>query len=82
MPAETNVIIYGKPDCGLCDKAKAIARRVQADIPFSLQEVDITEDPRLFEKYRYTIPVIAIDGRDVFVAKVSELRLRKVLSDR
>jgi len=82
MPAKPNVTIFSKPGCCLCDKAKEIALRVQADIPFSLREIDITQDQTLFEKYRDTIPVIAIDGRDVFVSKVSELRLRKTLSDR
>lgn len=77
--AKLNVVIYSKPGCCLCDKAKAILLKVQAEIPFAMQEIDISQNQVLFEKYKYLIPVVAIDGQDIFVSKVSEFRLRKVL---
>jgi glutaredoxin len=76
------VVIFSKSGCGLCEKAKGIALRVKEDIPFSFREIDITTDPELFARYRYVIPVLAIDGKDVFVSKISELRLRKALARR
>ena len=74
-----NVVIYSKPECCLCDKAKAILLKVQAEIPFTLQVIDISQDQALFEKYQYVIPVVAINGQDLFVSKISEFRLRKGL---
>jgi glutaredoxin len=82
MMKKPTVSIFTKAECGLCEKAKALVLKVQADFPFLLQEIDITRDPALFQKYRYVIPVVAIDGRDVLVSKISEFRLRKALSNR
>lgn len=81
MTTKPNVVIYSKPECCLCDKAKAILFKVQAEIPFILEEVDISKDQALFEKYQYVIPVVAINGRDLFVSKISEFRLCKALRD-
>ncbi|HVJ49650.1 glutaredoxin family protein [Desulfitobacterium sp.] len=74
-----NVVIYSKPGCCLCDKAKAILLKVQEKIPFTLQVIDISQNQALFEKYQYVIPVVAINGQDLFVSKISEFRFRKTL---
>jgi len=74
-----NVVIYSKSGCCLCVKAKAILLRVQTEIPFTLQEIDISQNQTLFEKYQYVIPVVAINGQDLFISKISEFRVRKAL---
>ncbi len=79
MTAKPNVVIYSKPGCCLCDKAKVILIKLQVEIPFTLQEIDISQNQALFEKYQYEIPVVAINGHDLFVSKISEFRLRKAL---
>ncbi len=82
MRQPPQVTIFSKAGCSLCDKAKELLLKVKAEIPFQLQEVDITRNRDLFEKYRYVIPVVAIDGNDVMVSKVSELRFRRALAER
>lgn len=79
MATKPNVVIYSKPGCCLCDKAKVILLKVQEKIPFTLQVIDISQNQALFEKYRYVIPVVAINGQDLFVSKISEFRVRKAL---
>lgn len=79
LTAKQDVIIYSKPGCCLCDKAKSILLKVQAKIPFTLQEIDISKNQALMEKYQYVIPVVAINGHDVLVSKISEFRFRKAL---
>ena len=81
MTRKPNVVIYSKPECCLCDKAKAMLLKVQAEIPFILEEIDISENQVLFEKYQYVIPVVAINGRDLFVSKISDFRFRKALME-
>ena len=54
--------LYSKAECSLCDKAKAALDAVRAERAFELSVVDIAADPQLFEKYRYDIPVLLIDG--------------------
>ncbi len=73
------VTIYSKKDCHLCDIAKETLLKIQQELPFSLNEIDIGKDKTAFEKYKYLIPVIEIDGEKVFNYKVDENELKKIL---
>jgi len=66
------VEIYSKADCSLCETAKAVLARVRTRVPFELVEVDITTDPALFERYRYDIPVVFVDGQKAFKHRLEE----------
>jgi glutaredoxin len=70
------VQIYGKADCGLCDEAKAVLHRVRSEIPFELEEIDVETDEALRARYGLEIPVVMIDGRKAFKARVDEATLR------
>ncbi len=76
---KVQIKVYSKEDCCLCDDVKNVLKKVQKDIPFETIEVDITKDPRLFEKYRDQIPVVFINGQKAFKYKVSEDGLKKKL---
>lgn len=54
-------ILYGKPDCHLCDEAAAILDSLAGE-GLRWRKVDIEGDPTLFARYRYAIPVIEIEG--------------------
>jgi glutaredoxin len=71
----TRVTLYGKPGCHLCEEAKQVVDAVRAEHPFELEEVDITRDPELENRYRERIPVVAIDGHEALelVVERSEL---------
>ena len=73
------VTLYGRPGCHLCDDARAALRQIQAARPFVLQEVDIETDDRLFKRYLERIPVIALDGEELFDLFVDEEALRRKL---
>ena len=49
---------------------------VRAEVPFELEEVDITGDPELERRYREWLPVVEIDGERAFVYRVDERELR------
>jgi glutaredoxin len=74
-----NITIYSKKNCHLCDIAKEALIKTQKEFPFSLIEVDIEKDRELFEKYKYLIPVIEIDGEKTFTYKVNEAELKAIL---
>lgn len=76
MPRMT---LYSGPGCCLCDQAKALIDKVAQEVPFTLEVVDIHSDPALFARYRYAIPVIAVDGQVVMAGKVTEFWIRKAL---
>ncbi|MEI7624932.1 MAG: glutaredoxin family protein [Actinomycetota bacterium] len=75
----TDVILYTKPGCHLCDDARVVLDRVRVDLPFGLLEVDINSDEELFSAYFDRIPVLRIDGEDIFELFVAESDLRNHL---
>jgi glutaredoxin len=72
----TVITLYSKPDCHLCDSARAALERVRAHHPFELNELDITRDEQLHRAYFERIPVVAVDGEELFDYFVDELALR------
>jgi glutaredoxin len=73
------VTLFGRPDCHLCAEARAALERVRAAHPFALEEVDIEADDELFKRYLERIPVIALDGEELFDFFVDERSLRERL---
>jgi glutaredoxin len=73
------VTLYGRPGCHLCDEARAALARVRATHPFRLDEVDIEADDALMKRYLERIPVIALDGEELFDFFVDEQALRQKL---
>jgi glutaredoxin len=62
----SRVVLYGKPGCCLCDEARAAVAEVRARHPFELEEVDVSIDPELHRAYGERIPVLALDGDELF----------------
>ena len=62
----TQVTLYGKPGCCLCDEAKDAIKSARLDRDFELHEVDISLDPALHREYGERIPVVEIDGEEAF----------------
>lgn len=58
------ITLYAKAGCHLCDEAREYLEDAAADHDFALEEIDIRRDPDLFERYRYRIPVITVDGEE------------------
>jgi glutaredoxin len=74
------VTLYSRPGCHLCEEAKATLRRLQAQrAPFTLDEINIEADDALHARYLERIPVIALDGTEMFDFFVDEPALRAAL---
>ena len=73
------VTLYGRRGCHLCDDARAILQRIRATQPFALEEIDIESDDALLRRYVERIPVIALDGEELFDFFVDEEALRRKL---
>lgn len=56
------VILYSKPECQLCEEVKADLLSIQPAFGFVLFERNIEEDPELFGRFRYLIPVVDIEN--------------------
>jgi glutaredoxin len=78
--AAPTVTLYGRPGCHLCDDARAALERIRATAPFRLQEVDITADDELHRRYLERIPVVCLEGEELFEYYVDEQTLRRRLA--
>jgi glutaredoxin len=62
MPSP-RVTLYARPDCHLCDEARAGLESLRADgHEFEIEEIDIDSDDRLHARFLERIPVIELDG--------------------
>ncbi|WP_139492686.1 glutaredoxin family protein [Brevibacillus dissolubilis] len=79
------ITLYSRQGCHLCDDVEQAIRSISHDIPLELTVVPINSDLALEEKYMFTIPVVHIDGEEVFVSVtsvVTEEELREELGRR
>ncbi len=74
-------ILYSKPDCHLCDRAAALLDRLAQETDLSWRRVDIRSDADLWERFRYTIPVIEIDSGVQLAWPTTPERLRRALQN-
>ncbi|MGH9444676.1 MAG: glutaredoxin family protein [Terriglobia bacterium] len=79
LDAENQVIIYSKPGCCLCDKAKEQLRLLHEKRSFDCTEVNILEDPEAFAQFADEIPVIFVNGREACRHHLDESRFVKLL---
>lgn len=73
------VTLYSRPGCHLCDDARVVIAAVCADLGEAYEEVDITTDADLEDRYRDEIPVTLVDGRQHDFWRVDAARLRAAL---
>lgn len=62
----TEITIYAKPGCCLCDEARAVLAELRSRRPFDLREVDVSIDPALHARYGERVPVVSVDGEEAF----------------
>jgi glutaredoxin len=74
------VTLYSRPGCHLCDEAREALERVRAQAPFTVDEINIETDDKLHARYLERIPVVALDGDELFDFWVDETALlRRIL---
>ncbi len=75
----TEVVLYTRPGCHLCDRAREVLERVRAEAPIVLREYDISADDALHARYLERIPVVTINGEEAFELEVDEAEIRERL---
>ena len=75
----TEVVLYGKAGCHLCDDARAEIEALRARRAFDLREVDVSLDPVLHARYGERIPVLVVAGEEVFEYHVDAEELTRLL---
>ena len=78
-PVIPSVTIYSRGGCHLCEVVHRIAKRVQQDLPFHLQYIDVASHPVWTERFGNRVPVVLIDQRERFSGRVTEGQLRQAI---
>jgi glutaredoxin len=78
----STVTLYGRPGCHLCDEARTELEALRPELGFALEEVDVERDDELFKRYLERIPVVAVDGEELFDYVVDASALRRKLLER
>jgi glutaredoxin len=75
------ITIMSKPNCPLCDAAIEVVRKVTSwHVETLVEEIDITQDADLLEKYRDDVPVILVDGVERFRHTVDPDQLGRIFA--
>jgi hypothetical protein len=75
----TEVVLYGKAGCHLCEEALAEIEAVRARRQFELRQVDVSLDPVLHARYGERIPVVVVGGVEAFEFHVEAEELDRLL---
>jgi glutaredoxin len=64
------VVLYTRVGCHLCEEAERGLREERTAAPFDLERVDIDRHPELARRYGVRVPVVAVDGEELFEYEV------------
>lgn len=70
--------LYMKPNCHLCHNTAEMLKELSGEFGFTFREVNILDDPKIYEEYCEIIPVVEMDGRPLLTAPFNEAMARKV----
>ena len=79
MQSKPHVIFYTKPGCHLCEEAKNEIERSGLHGQYTFEEVNILTDPELQRRYGVDIPIIRINGTNVFKHRLTAEEFRRVI---
>ena len=74
---------FTKPDCTLCVSAWFVVEKVARRFGVTVERVDISAPgaEAWFKQYRHDIPVVHLDGVEIFRHRVSERALREIVEE-
>jgi glutaredoxin len=75
----TQVVIYSRVNCHLCQEAEKNIREVSTEIPFELQVIYIDGDQELERLYGEEVPVTLINGAKHDYFRVDKKRFSEAI---
>jgi glutaredoxin len=75
------ITFFTKDGCHLCDAAWFVVNKLRLRLDFELERVDISApgQSNAYALYCHDIPVVHLNGVEVFKHRVSERKLRELL---
>jgi hypothetical protein len=81
MPVILPIKFYTKPKCSLCDVVGAFLTQLKKTYPLSVEEINILDDPDLYERYKYEIPVLLFPDQSQLQGRIDGRQLKKKLEE-
>jgi glutaredoxin len=75
----TQVVIYSRANCHLCEEAEKNVREVLVEIPFDLKVIYIEGDQELERLYGEEVPVTLINGAKHDYFRVDKKRFSEAI---
>jgi glutaredoxin len=76
----TQVTLFTKPGCHLCEEVEAVISGVAKRRPFELIIRNIVENADDFDRYQYLIPVVQVDGNEIAQYELTEEQFEAALN--
>ncbi len=81
MPAISEVVVYSRKGCHLCEVVKESITKLHRRGGFTWTEIDVDSDDFLRHKFTDEVPVVFINGRKAFKYHLDEREfLRRLAS--
>lgn len=75
------VKLFTKNPCCLCDTAKFLLKKIKNKEDFIYEEVDIEKQKEYFEEFKYDIPVIFLNNKEISRHRLNESLLLNALKE-
>jgi hypothetical protein len=70
-----------RPDCGLCEEALDVLRRLSRRTPLDIERVDVTRDLTLLDRYVVRVPVLVIGDAELDAAGIDDAAIVRWLDE-
>ena len=74
-----SIKFYTKPKCSLCDEVRLFLAQLKEAYALSVEEINILDDPDLYERYKYEIPVLVFHDQSQFQGRIDRKELKEKL---
>lgn len=76
----TDIILYSRPDCHLCEQAHALLRQAARRSPHAITVTSIDGSAPLTARYGDRVPVVVIDGSEALAWPFTLLDAQRALA--
>jgi hypothetical protein len=70
-----------RPDCGLCEEALGVLRRLSRRTSLDIERVDVTCDAALLDRYVVRVPVLVVGDEELDVAGIDDAAIGRWLDE-
>ncbi|HEY9326478.1 MAG TPA: glutaredoxin family protein [Candidatus Limnocylindria bacterium] len=75
------VRLMERPECGLCEETLGTLRRLSRRTPLDIEQVDVTRDAVLLDRYVVRVPVLVVRDVELDVAGIDDAAIARWLDE-